>query len=261
MEFESFKSFQYPWCYEFLKLGTFFWLTWYNVTFLNHFSLDFYELDADYSNAPSKSSYSWRYKDTIGEALESCRYQFGLEHAFQRYQKQMHLSDKENSSTALVGGINDIKYNIANAAERQADCNTITEGQQNGNLYSGVGVNSVPVIVHGGAKQVTSNQNTRNSHFVYNPMPIRRKSSKKHVPHENKDTRYWTQRIKNNVAARRSRESRRRKEMEVMKRCKSLHDENETLRRENLHLQEKVLSLENLMFVFKKDLSKAIYMK
>ena len=232
-----------------------------NVIFLNYFSVDFYELDAGYSNAPGKSLYSWRYKDTIGEAYESCRYHFGLEHAFHRYQKQMHLSDKENSSTSPVGGTNDSKYNIANAAYSQTDCNTITEGQQNGNLYNGVSVNSVPVIVHGSAKQVTSNQNTRNGHFVYNPMPIRRKSSKKHIPHENKDTHYWTQRIKNNVAARRSRESRRRKEIEVMRRCKSLYDENETLRRENLHLQDKVLSLENLMFVFKKDLSKASYMK
>eukprot|EP00112_Aurelia_sp_Birch-Aquarium-sp1_P021028 Seg5557.1 transcript_id=Seg5557.1/GoldUCD/mRNA.D3Y31 product="Thyrotroph embryonic factor" protein_id=Seg5557.1/GoldUCD/D3Y31 len=271
---------------------------------------DFYELDADESNAPGKSWYSWRYKETL-EGLEICRYRFGLEHAFQRYHgereqiatvhcskscnmkfcdggqtansesisglnldphEQMHLSDKENSSNTSMrdandgkfndGKFNDGKFNIANAAYRQANWSKMKDGQPNGSQYSGVSVNSVPVIVHGSAKQVMSNENMRNGCFVYNPMPIRRKSSKNHVPYENKDTQYWTQRIKNNVAARRSRESRRRKEIEVMKRYKSLCDENEALRKENMHLQHKVLSLENLMFAVKKDLSQeAIYRK
>ena len=36
-----------------------------------------------------------------------------------------------------------------------------------------------------------------------------------HVPEEKKDGRYWSRRIKNNVAARRSREARRLKENQI----------------------------------------------
>ena len=155
---------------------------------------------------------------------------------------------------------NDSKHNIENTAYMQIDWSKVKKDQQNGSLYNGVNVSSVPVIVYGSARQVTSSRNVRNDQFIYNPIPIRRKSSKKLVPQEKKDTHYWTKRIKNNVAARRSRDKRRREEIEVMKRCKSLYDENETLRRANMQLQDRVLSLESLMFAVKKDLSHTIYM-
>ncbi|XP_053211696.1 hepatic leukemia factor-like [Panonychus citri] len=54
------------------------------------------------------------------------------------------------------------------------------------------------------------------------PQPIMRKSRKQHVPDTLKDARYWARRVKNNMAAKRSREARRLKENQIVLRASYL---------------------------------------
>jgi len=64
------------------------------------------------------------------------------------------------------------------------------------------------------------------------PQPIIRKRKKNYVPDEAKDDKYWENRIKNNVAARRSREARRLKENQIALRAAYLEKENRLLKQE-----------------------------
>lgn len=86
------------------------------------------------------------------------------------------------------------------------------------------------------------------------PQPIIRKRKKSFVPSEEKDNKYWEKRIKNNVAARRSREARRLKENQIALRTAFLEKQNcqlqatlEDTKSKNLELMaEKQLLLEKL---------------
>lgn len=62
------------------------------------------------------------------------------------------------------------------------------------------------------------------------PQPIIRKRKKQYVPSDSKDGKYWEKRIKNNIAARRSREARRLKENQIALRAAFLEKENGTLK-------------------------------
>lgn len=62
------------------------------------------------------------------------------------------------------------------------------------------------------------------------PQPIIRKRKKHYVPSESKDDKYWEKRVKNNFAARRSREARRLKENQIALRAAFLEKENNALR-------------------------------
>jgi len=64
------------------------------------------------------------------------------------------------------------------------------------------------------------------------PQPIIRKRKKTYVPDDAKDDKYWENRIKNNVAARRSREARRLKENQIALRAAFLEKENRMLKQE-----------------------------
>ncbi|XP_023336299.1 thyrotroph embryonic factor isoform X2 [Eurytemora carolleeae] len=64
------------------------------------------------------------------------------------------------------------------------------------------------------------------------PQPIIRKRQKSFVPDEAKDDKYWENRIKNNIAARRSREARRLKENQIALRAAYLEKENKLLKKE-----------------------------
>jgi len=64
------------------------------------------------------------------------------------------------------------------------------------------------------------------------PQPIIRKRKRIYVPEDSKDDRYWNNRIKNNVAARRSREARRLKENQIALRAAFLEKENRILKQE-----------------------------
>ena len=106
---------------------------------------------------------------------------------------------------------------------------------------------SVPVISHGSRKRADIKREFGASNYIYNPLPIRKKSKKKYVPVKAKDDAYWAQRVKNNIAARRSREERRRVEIEVVKKCESLMSENCKLRQENGLLLERVQIMESFI--------------
>jgi len=64
------------------------------------------------------------------------------------------------------------------------------------------------------------------------PQPIIRKRKRIYVPDDAKDDKYWNCRIKNNVAARRSREARRLKENQIALRAAYLEKENRVLKQE-----------------------------
>lgn len=62
------------------------------------------------------------------------------------------------------------------------------------------------------------------------PSPIRTKTKKRAVPDQEKDGTYWERRAKNNLAAKRSRESRRNRDNQVTERTAFLENENINLR-------------------------------
>lgn len=64
------------------------------------------------------------------------------------------------------------------------------------------------------------------------PQPIIRKRKRIYVSEEAKDDKYWANRVKNNVAARRSREARRLKENQIALRAAFLEKENRILKQE-----------------------------
>ena len=66
--------------------------------------------------------------------------------------------------------------------------------------------------------------------YVYDPKPLTRKTRRALVPDEQKNQKYWLKRMRNNVAARKSREDRRRKELEVLDTMKNLKDENQKMK-------------------------------
>jgi len=63
------------------------------------------------------------------------------------------------------------------------------------------------------------------------PQPIIKKRKKTYVAEESKDDKYWENRFKNNVAARRSREARRLKENQIALRAAFLEKENRNLKK------------------------------
>ena len=66
--------------------------------------------------------------------------------------------------------------------------------------------------------------------YQYDPKPLMKKNSRKLVPAEEKNQKYWQKRLRNNKAARKSREDRRKKELEVLDTMKQLKDENAGLK-------------------------------
>ena len=62
------------------------------------------------------------------------------------------------------------------------------------------------------------------------PRKEARRRSKKPVPDEKKDETYWRRRLKNNIAAKRSREARRMKEGELNKKAAMLEIQHEALK-------------------------------
>lgn len=79
------------------------------------------------------------------------------------------------------------------------------------------------------------------------PQPIMKKSRKQHVPDTLKDARYWARRVKNNMAAKRSREARRLKENQIVLRASYLEKENESLKLELQKLREENDQLKKML--------------
>ena len=63
-------------------------------------------------------------------------------------------------------------------------------------------------------------------------MPVTPRRAKRHVPEHSKDRHYWEKRKKNNAAAKRSREARRRLDVDIRQRMLYVEDENAALKKE-----------------------------
>jgi len=83
--------------------------------------------------------------------------------------------------------------------------------------------------------------------YIYDPKPLVRKSKPNRVPTETKDPEYWDKRQRNNEAAKRSRENRRQKELEIVDKAKNLNEENESLQNRIKELEAKNSYLEQLL--------------
>ncbi|CAK8683666.1 unnamed protein product [Clavelina lepadiformis] len=88
------------------------------------------------------------------------------------------------------------------------------------------------------------------------PQPIVRKSRKVYVPPDNKDTKYWSRRNKNNVAAKRSREARRIKENQIALRANFLEQENSTLKIEISELRQELSRVTEVVRKYEKCFKK-----
>lgn len=67
--------------------------------------------------------------------------------------------------------------------------------------------------------------------YKYDPKPLeRRKNPRNFVPDDKKTKEYWERRRKNNMAARKSREDRRKKEIEILKIVDNLKNDNMRLK-------------------------------
>ena len=74
--------------------------------------------------------------------------------------------------------------------------------------------------------------------YRYNPKPVQKKSCRNFVPDSLKDIDYWEKRKRNNLAAKRSREDRRRKELEVLNKMANLEQQNADLKAQVKSLKE-----------------------
>merc|ERR1712242_522261 len=79
------------------------------------------------------------------------------------------------------------------------------------------------------------------------PQHMVRKAKKVHVPEDAKDAKYWARRLKNNAAAKRSREARHQKENEIRLRALHLEKENVDLRSELLDARHELSQLRDLI--------------
>lgn len=75
-----------------------------------------------------------------------------------------------------------------------------------------------------------SYQKRHDKQYKYNPKPLGRKNNRNFIPEDKKTEEYWQKRIKNNIAARKSREDRRKKELEILEKKAQYEKENLELR-------------------------------
>uniref|UniRef100_A0A3Q3F555 D site albumin promoter binding protein a n=2 Tax=Labrus TaxID=30799 RepID=A0A3Q3F555_9LABR len=79
------------------------------------------------------------------------------------------------------------------------------------------------------------------------PQPMIKKARKMLVPNEQKDEKYWCRRVKNNEAAKRSRDARRLKENQISVRAAFLERENATLRQEVADMRKELGRCRNII--------------
>lgn len=79
------------------------------------------------------------------------------------------------------------------------------------------------------------------------PQPMIKKARKMLVPDEQKDEKYWCRRVKNNEAAKRSRDARRLKENQISVRAAFLERENAALRQEVADMRKELGRCRNII--------------
>lgn len=93
-------------------------------------------------------------------------------------------------------------------------------------------------------KRSAVNKDGQDYNYSYNPLPMKRKAQRQFVQDTEKDDKYWKRRNRNNEAARRSRDMRRQREIEISLQCKELEKENARLKKELQKLKDKANKLE-----------------
>ncbi len=79
-------------------------------------------------------------------------------------------------------------------------------------------------------------------------LPLRRpRGEKRPIPEDEKDSRYYERRKRNNLAAKKSRDSRKRREDRIAKRAAELESENAALRLEMASLRQEMTTLQTLL--------------
>uniref|UniRef100_I3JJ43 D site albumin promoter binding protein a n=1 Tax=Oreochromis niloticus TaxID=8128 RepID=I3JJ43_ORENI len=79
------------------------------------------------------------------------------------------------------------------------------------------------------------------------PQPMIKKARKMLVPDDQKDEKYWSRRVKNNEAAKRSRDARRLKENQISVRAAFLERENAALRQEVADMRKELGRCRNII--------------
>ncbi|KAI5105972.1 D site-binding protein [Silurus meridionalis] len=79
------------------------------------------------------------------------------------------------------------------------------------------------------------------------PQPVIKKARKMLVPDSLKDDKYWSRRLKNNEAAKRSRDARRVKENQISVRAAFLERENAALRQEVANMRKELGRCRNIL--------------
>ena len=92
--------------------------------------------------------------------------------------------------------------------------------------------------------------------YSYKPAPMLRKSRRTFISDELKDSSYWERRRRNNEAAKKSRESRREKEIEISMKCAKFKKENSELKEKIISIQETNSALKSQMLMYKEILIK-----
>lgn len=80
--------------------------------------------------------------------------------------------------------------------------------------------------------------------YKYNPKPLQHKISRSFVPDDLKDVDYWAHRKRNNEAAKKSREERRKKELEILNSYEIMKQEYSQIKIENIRLKARNSVLE-----------------
>ncbi|CAG0887807.1 unnamed protein product [Darwinula stevensoni] len=85
------------------------------------------------------------------------------------------------------------------------------------------------------------------AHTLFHPGPRRPRSEKRPIPEELKDERYFERRQRNNLAAKKSRDARKRREDQMAMKAQILEKENAILRAQVVTLREEAYSLKQLL--------------
>lgn len=105
------------------------------------------------------------------------------------------------------------------------------------------------------ANEAAISENSKQSEteykYHYNPVPVKRKAERQFVSDVEKDDKYWKRRKRNNEAARRSRDMRRQKEIEISMKWKNLEQENVRLKKELQKLKDRANELERQLLMEK----------
>ena len=204
--------------------------------YFNHSQLIFkrlYKVSIVFADAPSPDA------DCIstGTASESSRDMMDLDeflstHAGRTTQEQSHSTNDQLHSSG--DRLTDLLNSIQRRQAEQLTCDSWSPSEffDGRNIYR---------------------QRRKPRTYKYNPKPVIQKGNRSFVPDTLKDEEYWERRQRNNLAAKKSREDRRRKELEVLDKLASLEKSNNELSSKVSELEKRNQYLEERLRQFESD--------